>query len=111
MDPFAEGLAAFSRRDFSAARELFSQAVSLQPENPNYRYYHAITLRELRCLQEAADELSYILDKQTVPSAFLYTRGDIFLEMGDPAKAEAVVETAGGGKKMQIICDLAPTIL
>ncbi len=85
---FTKGLAAYAKRNLATAEEAFSQAVSGNPENPNYLSYLGIVKGELGKKAEAADLLSRAVDLLPTSIPLRYTKAEVFLQSGKSEEAK-----------------------
>ena len=60
-DYFELGKAAFAKKDYRQANVYFVQALTLDPNNANCRYYYAQTLTYLNNYEQAKKEYGYVL--------------------------------------------------
>lgn len=86
---FAFGLSAFQRRDFLEAERLFTDALIIEPNNPNYLFYRASARAEQGNKNDAVADLSAAIAIVPTSLPILYRRGELYLEMNDLEKASA----------------------
>lgn len=82
-----EGLRLFQMGDIAGALRQFQTAVELDPENPEYRYNFAVTLRRARAPEDAAQQLERVLQFSPRRAGAHYHLGLAQLEMGDSSSA------------------------
>ena len=82
-----EGNRYFQMGDMQEARRQFETAVDLDPENPEYRYNLAVTLRRIRDPATAVRELERVIQLSPRRAGAHYHLGLARLELGDSALA------------------------
>ncbi|MDO5845716.1 MAG: tetratricopeptide repeat protein [Methanocorpusculum sp.] len=96
---FSRGLAAYQARDFDGARDLFSAALSLSPQNANYLYYRGSVSQELGDTDTAIADFSKALALVPSCAPIRYSRADLYFSSGKTAEAVAdfdeIIQHAG----------------
>jgi tetratricopeptide (TPR) repeat protein len=82
-----EGLRHFRLGDMISALREFQTAVELDPENSEYRYNLAVTLRRARAPEDAARELERVIQLAPRRAGAHYHLGLTQLELGDSTSA------------------------
>ncbi len=82
-----EGLRLFQMGDMLGALRQFQTAVELDPENAEYRYNFAVTLRRSRAPEDAARELERVVQLSPRRAGAHYHLGLARLELGDSTAA------------------------
>ncbi|CAN5798195.1 hypothetical protein BH23GEM6_BH23GEM6_02420 [soil metagenome] len=89
-----EGLRLFQMGDIVGAMREFQTAVELDPENPEYRYNFAVTLRRARAPEDAARQLQQVIQFSPRRAGAHYHLGLALLELGDTASARTSLSRA-----------------
>jgi hypothetical protein len=84
-----EGLRLFQVGDMIGALRQFQTAVELDPENAEYRYNFAVTLRRARATEDAARELERVIQLSPRRAGAHYHLGLAQMELGDSTAARA----------------------
>jgi len=92
---FRQGLAAYARRDFAAARLLFGEAARLTPQQARYRAHLGRTLAQDRATRRQAEsELLAAVSLDALDASFRVMLAELYKEVGLRRKAEAQLERA-----------------
>jgi|GEM_PF-312701 len=92
---FRQGLAAYARRDFAAARLMFGEAARLAPQQARYRAHLGRTLgRDKATRRQAESELLAAVSLDALDASFRVMLAELYKEVGLRRKAEAQLERA-----------------
>ncbi|HVF41611.1 MAG TPA: DUF4388 domain-containing protein [Pyrinomonadaceae bacterium] len=92
---FRQGLAAYARGDFAAARLLFGEAARLAPQHARYRAHLGRTLaRDKSTRRQAETELLAAVSLDSLDASFRVMLAELYKEVGLRRKAEAQLERA-----------------
>lgn len=92
---FRQGLAAYARRDFAAARLLFGDAARIEPRQARFRAHLGHTLaRDKSTRRQAETELLAAVSLDALDASFRVMLAELYKEVGMRRKAEAQLERA-----------------
>lgn len=92
---FRQGLAAYSKRDFAAARLMFGEAARLAPQQARYRAHLGRTLaRDKATRRQAETELLAAVSLDALDASFRVMLAELYRDVGLRRKAEAQLERA-----------------
>lgn len=92
---FRQGLGAYAKKDFVAARLLFGEAARLVPQQPRYRAHLGRTLaRDKATRRQAESELLAAVSLDALNASFRVMLAELYRDVGLRRKAEAQLERA-----------------
>ena len=92
---FRQGLAAYTRKDYAAARLLFGDAARLDPRRALYRAHFGRTLaRDKAMRRQAENELLAAVSLDALDASFRVMLAELYRDVGLRRKAEAQLERA-----------------
>ena len=92
---FRQGLAAYAKNDFTAARVLLGEAASLDPRRARYRAHYGRALaREKTMRRQAESELLAAISLDALDASFPVMLAELYRDVGLRRKAEAQLERA-----------------
>lgn len=92
---FRQGLAAYERGDFAAARLLFGEAAHVEPRQARYRAHLGRTLaRDKATRRQAETELLAAVSLDALDASFRVMLAELYRDVGMRRKAEAQLERA-----------------
>ena len=92
---FRQGLAAYARKDFAAARLLFGEAARIEPRQARYRAHLGRALAHDKSTRRQAEtELLAAVSLNALDASFRVMLAELYKEVGMRRKAEAQLERA-----------------
>lgn len=92
---FRQGLAAYAKKEFAAARLLFGEAARLDPRRARYRAHLGRTLaRDKATRRQAETELLAAVSLDALDASFRVMLAELYRDVGLRRKAEAQLERA-----------------
>jgi curved DNA-binding protein CbpA len=91
---FREGKAAFMKRAYIEAAELFGQASYLDNTVSKYHFYMGLALKKLKRLREAEKALSQAIKIEPLNADYVAELGHIYLDLGFNLRAKNTFEKA-----------------
>jgi tetratricopeptide (TPR) repeat protein len=94
-EKFRQGLAAYAKKDFAAARLLFGEAARLDPRQARYRAHFGRALaRDKATRRQAESELLAAVSLDALDASFRVMLAELYRDVGLRRKAEAQLERA-----------------